>query len=88
MEKLQNEAVEDFRIDFEDGYGLRANEEEDSHAISASKELAAAFRQKTITPFSGFRIKSFAPETHRRAARTLELFLNNLIEETNEQMPR
>src|SRR6185503_9812857 len=32
QEKLRREAVEDFRIDFEDGYGIRADAEEDGHA--------------------------------------------------------
>src|SRR5688572_3237381 len=31
--KLKNEAIEDFRIDFEDGYGNRSNEEEDATAV-------------------------------------------------------
>ena len=66
-DKLQREAVEDFRIDFEDGYGFRPDEEEDADAIKASSELAAAFLKKSITPFCGFRIKSFGPETHARA---------------------
>src|SRR5687768_18086886 len=30
-EKLRREAVEDFRIDFEDGYGNRPDAEEDGH---------------------------------------------------------
>ena len=33
-EKLQREPVEDFRIDFEDGYGNRPDDEEDGHAVS------------------------------------------------------
>jgi len=74
--KLRCEPVEDFRIDFEDGYGVRSDEEEDAHSISASDELAKSFLEKTITPFSGFRIKSFAPETSRRAIRTLDLIFN------------
>ena len=87
IEKLRTEAVEDFRIDFEDGYGLRTDAEEDGHAISASDELAKALREQTITAFSGFRIKSFAPETYRRAVRTLDLFLTNLIEKTSGKLP-
>lgn len=35
-EKLNSEPIEDFRIDFADGYGFRTDEEEDSHLISAS----------------------------------------------------
>lgn len=87
IEKLQREAIEDFRIDFEDGYGFRRDEEEDSHAISASSELAKSFNEKTITAFCGFRIKSFQPETYRRAIRTLDLFLTNLLEKTGGALP-
>ena len=38
-EKLQREPVEDFRIDFEDGYGNRPDEEEDNHAALAATEV-------------------------------------------------
>src|SRR5262245_10476447 len=38
--KLEREAVEDFRIDFEDGYGNRPDAEEDAHAISAGEQVA------------------------------------------------
>src|SRR5829696_8614382 len=66
-EKLERDAVQDFRIDFEDGYGFRPDDEEDGDAVAASNELAKAFQKNTVTPFSGFRIKSFAPETHSRS---------------------
>lgn len=87
IEKLKREAVEDFRIDYEDGYGFRRDEEEDAHSISASGELARSFREKTITTFCGFRIKSFQPETYNRAIRTLDLFLTNLLEKTGGALP-
>ncbi|HMS42027.1 MAG TPA: aldolase/citrate lyase family protein [Pyrinomonadaceae bacterium] len=87
LEKLKREPVEDFRIDFEDGYGFRPDAEEDSHAISASDALAKSFLANTITPFCGFRIKSFAPETKNRAVRTLNLFLENLIIKTSGNLP-
>ncbi len=35
-EKLGREPVEDFRIDFEDGYGNRPDAEEDGHAVSVA----------------------------------------------------
>jgi len=38
--KLETEPVEDFRIDFEDGYGVRPDNEEDAHAEAAAVELA------------------------------------------------
>lgn len=87
FEKLKREPVEDFRIDFEDGYGFRSDAEEDAHAIAASGELAKAFGENTITPFSGFRIKSFGRETVQRAVRTLDLFLTNLLEKTGGKLP-
>ncbi|MFL6466593.1 MAG: DUF6986 family protein, partial [Pyrinomonadaceae bacterium] len=85
--KLEREPVEDFRIDFEDGYGFRSDEEEDSDAIRAAKELAAALQKGTITPFCGFRIKPLTPETKKRAVRTLELFLSSFIESWGENFP-
>src|SRR4051812_40683842 len=42
VEKLTREPVEDFRIDFEDGFGNRADEEEDRFARSAAEEVASA----------------------------------------------
>jgi len=87
IEKLRREPVEDFRIDFEDGYGFRSDKEEDLHAVSASSELAEAFRRNTITPFCGFRIKSLQSETCKRAVRTLDLFLTNLLEKTDGKLP-
>lgn len=85
--KLRNEPVEDFRIDFEDGYGFRADAEEDAHCISASGALAESLRENAITPFCGFRVKSFQAETVRRGVRTLDLFLTNLLEKTDGKLP-
>lgn len=87
QKKLQTEAVEDFRIDFEDGYGFRSDEEEDGHAITASNELSKSFHQAVISPFCGFRIKSFQSETAHRAVQTLDLFLTNLLEKTGGKLP-
>ncbi len=89
IEKLSREPIEDFRIDFEDGYGFRNDAEEDSHCISASSELAKLGKTESsrVIPFCGFRIKSFAPETRKRAVRTLDLFLTNLLEKCGGGLP-
>ncbi|HEX6127017.1 MAG TPA: aldolase/citrate lyase family protein [Pyrinomonadaceae bacterium] len=87
LDKLVREPVEDYRIDFEDGYGFRPDKEEDEDAIRASDHLAVAYMRNTITRFCGLRIKSFAPETHGRAARTLELFLHNFLKKTGMCIP-
>jgi len=87
LEKLRREPVEDFRVDFEDGYGFRSEAEEDGHAVAAATELANAFKKRRTTAFTGFRIKSLAPETYGRAIRTLELFLSTLIDQTGGKLP-
>ena len=86
-EKLGREAVEDFRIDFEDGYGTRADDEEDGHAVSAAQELAGGHAAGTLSPFIGIRIKTFSEELHNRSIRTLDLFLTALIESTGGKLP-
>ena len=80
VDKLGREAVEDFRIDFEDGYGHRPDDEEDGHAGSAARELAEGMAAGTLPPFTGIRIKSLSGELHRRALRTLDLFITTAME--------
>jgi citrate lyase beta subunit len=85
--KLQREAVEDFRIDFEDGFGARPDAEEDETAQRAASELARAVKEKRTPPFIGIRIKSFSEEWKLRGARTLELFLDALLPATGGVLP-
>lgn len=87
IHKLQTEAVEDFRIDFEDGFGNRSNEEEDATAVQAATELAKGMQQKTISPFIGIRIKPFTEDLKHRGVRTLDLFITTLLEKTNGILP-
>ena len=86
-EKLQREPVEDFRIDFEDGYGNRPDAEEDGHAASAAGEVAEGARNQTLPPFIGIRIKPFNEELRSRSFRTLDIFVRNLVERNNGQLP-
>ncbi len=76
--KLEREPVEDFRIDFEDGYGTRPDAEEDHDVEVAAKEVAAGHAAGTLPPFIGIRIKSYSRELHERATRTLDVFLTHL----------
>jgi len=85
--KLAREAVEDFRIDFEDGFGARPDAEEDETAQRAASELARAMKQGITPPFIGIRIKSFGEEWKLRGARTLELFLDTLLTESGGALP-
>src|ERR1700730_11177748 len=81
VEKLQKEPVEDFRIDFEDGYGNRSDAEEDGHATSAAQATVRAAEMSGFPPFSGIRIKSLTEALRARAIRTLDLFLTALLAE-------
>jgi len=85
--KIKAEAVEDFRIDFEDGYGNRPDEEEDGHAASAAKEVALGMKEGTLPPFIGIRIKPFNQENIHRSVRTLDIFLGTLLHETGNKLP-
>ncbi len=77
--KLATEPIEDLRIDFEDGYGVRPDDEEDAAATHAARELALSEERP---PFVGIRIKALdhprgsAP----RAIRTLDRFLTALAQ--------
>jgi hypothetical protein len=72
--KLEREPVEDLRLDFEDGYGVRSDAEEDGHAVSTAAALAAGPRPMA----TGIRLKSLSAELGERALRTLELFVGAL----------
>ncbi len=86
-EKLSREAVEDFRIDFEDGYGTRPDAEEDGHTVAAAQEAAKGLEAGTLPPFIGIRIKTFSEELHARSIRTLDIFLTTLTQATGGRLP-
>ena len=88
IRKLETEAIEDFRIDFEDGYGNRSNEEEDETAVAAALEVAKGLKENTLPPFIGIRIKPFTEEMKERGLRTLDLFLSTLTKETGGELPQ
>jgi citrate lyase beta subunit len=79
VEKLGREPVEDFRLDFEDGYGNRPDDEEDGHAQSAAEQVAQGLRARTLPPFIGIRIKPLSKELHARSLRTLDLFVTTVV---------
>lgn len=73
--KLRREPIEDLRVDFEDGYGVRDDAVEDAAARDTAKLLRGGGR---LPPFVGLRIKSLEAPTRRRAVRTLDLLLDGL----------
>lgn len=80
-EKLVREPIEDYRIDFEDGYGVRPEAEEDGHAVAAAREVAAGLAARSLPWRIGIRTKAPDAAGRVRAARTLQLFLATLIGE-------
>src|SRR5258708_4913847 len=78
-EKLAREPVEDFRIDFEDGYGNRPDAEEDDHAVVVASQLTRGMSEKILPPFIGIRIKPLNEELRRRSIRTLDIVMTALV---------
>ena len=86
-EKLEREPVEDFRIDFEDGYGNRPDDEEDATARGAAEQVAIGLERGTLPPFIGFRIKPLDRVLRARGERTLDVFLSTLTARTGGRIP-
>jgi citrate lyase beta subunit len=87
IEKLTREPVEDFRIDFEDGFGNRPDHEEDGFTQMAANEVAAGLRNHTLPPSIGIRIKPLNEELKRRSLRTFDMFLTRLLERSDGRLP-
>lgn len=87
MEKLRREPVEDFRIDFEDGYGNRPDAEEDADAVRVAEELARGMESGSLPPFIGMRVKPLNEELRGRSIRTLDLLLTALVGRTGGRLP-
>ncbi|MFG1628006.1 DUF6986 family protein [Kribbella sp. NPDC049227] len=76
--KLEREPIEDLRIDFEDGYGTRPDDQEDAAAVAAARSLAETVTAGVAPPYHGLRIKSLEAPSRRRGVRTLDLFVGEL----------
>ena len=87
VDKLTREPVEDFRIDFEDGFGNRPDQEEDAHAQLAAAEVATALANGTLPSSIGIRIKPLSEELKRRSLRTFDLFLTTLLDKSGGALP-
>ncbi|HVQ31762.1 MAG TPA: phosphoenolpyruvate kinase [Vicinamibacteria bacterium] len=85
--KLEREPVEDFRIDFEDGYGNRPDAEEDEDAERTAEEVAKGHAAGSLPPFIGIRIKPLSGELYARSLRTLDIFVTTLAARTKGMLP-
>ena len=78
VEKLTREPIEDYRIDFEDGYGNRPDAEEDGHAETAARAASAGFAAQNMPSSVGIRIKPLTDDLRERSVRTLDIFFTTL----------
>jgi citrate lyase beta subunit len=85
--KLEREPVEDYRIDFEDGFGSRPDGEEDEVARKAAANVVAGMKSGTLPPALGIRIKNLGSETRRRGLRSFELFLSTVLDGSGGTLP-
>jgi hypothetical protein len=85
--RLRSQPVEDYRIDFEDGYGYRPDAEEDGHAESAALEVARGIEGRMLPSGIGLRIKPMSNEAHARSLRTLDLFVTTLARQRRSRLP-
>ena len=80
LAKLERRPVEDLRVDFEDGYGVRPDDEEDRHAEEAARAIVDMRADGTAPSWLGLRVKSFDDEAlEARSVRTLERFVSTLV---------
>ncbi|MEO3872386.1 aldolase [Nonomuraea sp. B12E4] len=84
LRKLSAEPIEDLRIDFEDGYGVRPDAEEDEHVARAAEAVAALHAAGALPRRWGPRVKSFADGDPERAVRTLEGLVAGVVERVGE----
>ena len=77
--KLGAEPIEDLRLDFEDGYGNRSDEEEDRDAAQVAALLPDLLADPHGPFLAGIRFKSLERPTRRRGLRTLDLVVSGLL---------
>ena len=81
LAKLERQPVEDLRVDFEDGYGARPDDEEDRDAEATARAIVDMRAGGPVPPWFGLRVKSFDDEAlEARSVRTLERFVSALVE--------
>lgn len=85
--RLNTCPVEDYRIDFEDAFGLRPEDEEDHYASHVALELAAGWKSGILPPLIGIRVKALTGPSTLRSVRTLDIVLSTLLAETHAHRP-
>lgn len=79
LARLRTEAVEDYRIDFEDGFGIRSDTEEDAEARRTALVLSELLAAGRMCRRYGIRVRPLTEELRERSVRTLRLFTEELM---------
>ena len=85
--KLETEPVEDYRIDFEDGYGIRGDAAEDAEAMRCAEATVIAMRSGSLSPSFGLRVKPLTREFTTRSLRTTDLFIEAVVSGSGGDLP-
>jgi hypothetical protein len=80
LSKLSEQPIEDLRVDFEDGYGIHPDDDEDAAAHTAGRALAETAADKDAPFLTGIRIKGLQAPTRRRGLRTLDRLVAAAVE--------
>lgn len=78
-EKLAREPIEDYRIDFEDGFGVRSDADEDARVDVVAAEIARGNTAGILPASLGVRIKPLTDVLHERSVRTLDRLVTALV---------
>jgi citrate lyase beta subunit len=85
--KLESEPVEDYRIDFEDGYGTHPDAAEDAQVMRCADATVAAMRARTLPPSFGIRVKPLTRELAARSLQTTDLFIQSVVSGSGGALP-
>ena len=85
--KLETEPVEDYRIDFEDGFGMHPDAEEDAEVERCADATAAAMRAGELPSTFGIRIKPLTRELAARSLQTVDLFVQGVLTASGGALP-
>ncbi|MFC6707505.1 DUF6986 family protein [Flexivirga alba] len=78
--KLDQDPIEDLRADFEDGYGVRTDDAEDTHLTGVLEGFGELAGRQQLPTWHGIRFKSFEAPTRTRGVRTLVDYLGGMAQ--------
>ena len=79
--QLAGSPIDDLRVDFEDGY---SGHDEDADARRVARWASLTHQQGELPAGFGLRIRSMADATTERSRRTLDLFMDSMLEDLRE----